>query len=387
MVIGSSADADLRVDDACVSGRHCVLDASGQDLVLVDLASKNGVYVGSVRVASAKLAANPTRFTIGKTSIIVRSGYQASPTSEREPIDGLEGESEPMLRLKRDIRRFARLSAPVLIVGEMGVGKDVVAHALHRLSGRKGAYVPLNAATIPESLADSELFGHKKGAFTGALQGRVGAFEQADRGTLFLDEIGELTPAIQAKLLRILEDGVVRAVGGSDSHRVDVRVITATWASLAERSAAGKFRFDLLQRLSMMVVEVPALRERRSDIPILADYWLRKHSAELGVKSLSATAIERLSVYDWPGNVRELGGAIFRAGVETDGDCIDADAIGRAIGGQTRRCRRAERNPEELLVQAGGNVSEAARRAGLPRTTFRTWLRRTKGPTSADAKQ
>ncbi len=387
MVIGSSADADLCVDDAWVSGRHCVLDASGQDLVLVDLASKNGVFVGSVRIASAKLAVNPTRFTIGKTSIVVRSGCEALGTGEGEPIDGLEGQSEPILRLKREIRRFARLRAPVLVVGETGVGKDVVANALHRLSGRTGAYVPLNVTTIPETLADSELFGHKKGAFTGALQGRVGAFEQAHRGTLFLDEIGELTPTIQAKLLRVLEDGVVRAVGGSDARRVDVRVISATWASLAERSREGKFRFDLLQRLSMMLVEVPPLRERRSDIPILADYWLRRHGAEIGVKSLTASAIERLSAYDWPGNVRELGGAIFRAGVDTDGDWIDADAIGRAIDRHSRRCNRGERDPEELLVQAGGNVSEAARRAGLPRTTFRTWLRRSERPKCAEAKR
>lgn len=376
IVIGSRAGSDLRVQDPCVSGRHCALDASGNDLMLVDLASRNGVYIGAVRVESAKLTANPTTFTIGKTRVVVRCGFDASASGDEEPIDGLIGRSDAMLRLKSEICRLARLRAPVLILGETGAGKDVVARALHRLSGRTGAYVPLNVATIPETLADSELFGHKKGAFTGALQTRIGAFEQANRGTLFLDEIGELAPAVQAKLLRILEDGIVRPVGACDERQVDVRVVSATWASLAERSAAGRFRFDLLQRLSLMMIEVPPLRERRSDIPILAEYWLRRHSADIGLKSLTASALERLRAYDWPGNVRELGATLFRAAVAVDGDIIDADAIGRTLASDKSGRGRMTRNPEELLAQAGGNVSEAARMAGLPRTTFRTRLRR-----------
>jgi transcriptional regulator with PAS, ATPase and Fis domain len=382
LVIGSRGNVDLRVADSCVSGRHCLLDASGQELMLVDLSSKNGVYIGNVRVAAAKLSASPAVFTIGKTNIVVRSIHSDPCVIERQPIDGLEGRSEAVLRLKREIRRLAKLRAPVLILGETGVGKDVVARALHTLSGRSGPYVPLNVATIPETLADSELFGHKKGAFTGALQARIGAFEQAHRGTLFLDEIGELAPSVQAKMLRILEDGIVRPVGATEGRRVDARVISATWASLAERSGAGKFRFDLLQRLSMVVVDVPPLRERRSDIPILADCWLRRYSAELGTKHLSAGAIERLCAHDWPGNVRELGGTIYRACVMSDDDVIGADTIVRAFSPQGIRQHRTSRNPRELLAQAGGNVSEAARLAGLPRTTFRTWLGRTNRPES-----
>ena len=381
IVIGSRADCDLRVNDSCVSGRHCVLDATGTELMLVDLASRNGVYIGAVRIQSARLAADPATFTIGKTRVTVRCGEQSGCDSEHEPGDGLIGQAAPMLRLKLEIRRLARLRAPVLILGETGVGKDVVAREMHRLSGRPGAFVPLNVATIPEALAESELFGHKKGAFTGAVQARVGAFEQAHRGSLFLDEIGELAPTVQAKMLRILEDGVVRSVGASDERRIDVRVISATWASLAERSAAGKFRFDLLQRLSMTVIEVPPLRERRSDIALLAEHWLRRYSGEIGVKTISPAAIERLRACDWPGNVRELGATIFRAAVETDGDCIDEQAVERVTAGHKLQSQRIGRNPEDLLDQAKGNVSEAARMAGLPRTTFRTWLKRTKAHT------
>jgi DNA-binding NtrC family response regulator len=377
LVIGSRGDADFRVRDSWVSGRHCVLDASGRDLLLVDLSSRNGVYVGNVRIESARLAADPSMFTIGKTTIVVRSCIRDLEEGVSESIDGLEGQSEPMLRLKREIRRLAKLRAPVLIVGETGAGKDVVARALHKLSGRSGPYVPINVATIPENLAESELFGHKKGAFTGALHARIGAFETAHGGTLFLDEIGELAPTIQAKMLRILEDGMVRQVGAIETHRVDVRVVSATWTSLAERSSMGGFRFDLLQRLSTVMVEVPPLRERRSDIPALANHWLKQYSAEVGSKYLSAKAIECLCEHDWPGNVRELGGTIYRACVMSDSDVVEAHAIVRAMAIHGTRRSRVGRNPRELLLQAGGNVSEAARLAGLPRTTYRTWLART----------
>jgi DNA-binding NtrC family response regulator len=385
LVIGSRGDADLRVRDSWVSGRHCVLDASGRDLLLIDLSSRNGVYVGNVRIESARLAADPSAFTIGKTTIVVRSCVHDSGASMREPIEGLEGQSEPMLRLKREIRRLAKLRAPVLIVGETGAGKDVVARALHQLSGRSGPYVPINVATIPENLAESELFGHKRGAFTGALQGRIGAFEQAHGGTLFLDEIGELAPTIQAKMLRILEDGMVRQVGATEARQVDVRVVSATWSSLAERSGVGEFRFDLLQRLSTVLVEVPPLRERRSDIPALAMHWLKQYSPEIGYKCLSDKAIECLCAHDWPGNVRELGSAIYRACVMSDGDLVEADAIVRAMATHGMRRNRLGRSPREFLLAAGGNVSEAARLAGLPRTTFRTWLTRTGRLESSDS--
>lgn len=378
VVIGSRGDSDLKLLDPCVSGRHCMLEASRGYLVLTDLGSLNGVFIGNVKVESAKLSERLATFVIGKSRVTVRGSSGELHPEEAEPDDGLYGMSEPILRLKREIRRLACLRAPVLILGESGVGKDVVARALHQLSHREGAYVPLNVATIPETLADSELFGHRKGAFTGALHARVGAFERAHQGTLFLDEIGELAPTIQVKLLRILEDGMVRPVGAAEERRVEVRVVSATWNRLFERSSAGQFRFDLLQRLSMVVLDVPPLRERRSDIPVLAQCWLKRYQAEVGERQLSHAAIERLCTHDWPGNVRELGGAIYRACVLADAELVDVDAVDRAMAARGVRYDRRGRDPQEILLRAGGNVSEAARLAGLPRTTFRTWLNRSR---------
>jgi DNA-binding NtrC family response regulator len=374
-VIGSARQVDLRIRDSCVSGRHCVLDATGPDLVLVDLGSKNGVFVGNVRIETAKLQADPATFTIGRTRIQVQRANSVRAKTICAPDDGIIGASDPIVRLKRDVQRVAPLKAPVLIIGETGVGKDVVARALHCLSSRKGQYVPINVATIPDALADSELFGHRKGAFTGAMQTRMGAFEQAHEGTLFLDEVGELSLGVQAKMLRILEDGVVRPVGVSVGRAVDVRIVSATWASLAERSAAGTFRFDLLQRLSVITIEVPPLRSRRSDIPILSEHWLKRHAPEVGYKHLTTDAVERLCAHDWPGNVRELGGTIYRACINAEGDVIDVADVVRALHVQGKH-GQLQRDPMQMLALAGGNVSEAARRAGLPRTSFRNWLRR-----------
>jgi DNA-binding NtrC family response regulator len=379
IVIGSRADCDLRLLDPCVSGRHCALEASRGDLVLTDLGSRNGVFVGNVKIESAKICELRTIFVIGKSQVIVHGSAGESLLDEEvEPEDGILGSSEPILRLKREIRQLASLRAPVLILGESGVGKDVVAKALHQLSEREGLYVPLNVATIPETLADSELFGHRKGAFTGALHARIGAFERAHQGTLFLDEIGELAPTVQAKLLRILEDGMVRPVGATEERRVEVRVVSATWNKLFERSSAGQFRFDLLQRLAMVVLEIPPLRDRRTDIPVLARCWLKRYRSELGVRHLSDAAIETLCAHDWPGNVRELGGAIYRACVLADAEVVDIDAVERAMATRGIRYDRRGRDPQEILLRAGGNVSEAARLAGLPRTTFRTWLNRSR---------
>jgi DNA-binding NtrC family response regulator len=376
LTIGTRQDSDLILDDSWVSGLHCVLDASNGSLELIDMNSKNGVFVGNARVKRARLDFLSTTFTVGKTSLIVKVTSRRDAVHPVAAISGLIGRSEPMVRLTADIRRLAKLRAPVLIVGESGVGKDVVARALHGLSGRKGNYVPLNVATIPENLADSELFGHRRGAFTGAVQQRVGAFEQAHEGTLFLDEIGELAASVQAKLLRVLEDGMVRPVGATQSRQVNSRVVSATCAPLSERCAVGQFRFDLLQRLSMVVLEVPPLRDRRSDIVLLAQGWLERFRSEVGPRYLAEDAVLRLTQYDWPGNVRELGSVLYRACVGTDQNHLDAMAIERAIKSQVGGTTKRRFDPREFLTLAEGNVSLAARLAGLPRTSFRHWLAR-----------
>lgn len=384
LTIGTRHDADLRLEDACVSGLHCTLDASSGCLELIDLGSKNGVFLGNARVQRARLDFGSATFTVGKTSLSVKLNARHEARNQAEPIAGIVGRSEPMVRLIGEVRRLAKLRAPVLVMGESGVGKDVVARALHGLSGRKGEYVPLNVATIPENLADSELFGHRRGAFTGAVQPRVGAFEQSHDGTLFLDEIGELAPSVQAKLLRVLEDGMVRPVGATQARYVNTRVISATCAPLGERCASGLFRFDLLQRLSMVVIEVPPLRERRSDIALLSQSWLDRFRSEIGVRYLGQDALLRLSAYDWPGNVRELGSVLYRACVGTDQSLIDAAGIERALKSQVGATTKRRADPRELLTLAEGNVSLAARLAGLPRTTFRTWLSRIEKDDKAD---
>lgn len=379
VVLGSGRSADIRVDDPCVSSRHCLLEAFEDRVQLFDLDSKNGVHVGSARVKTGCFSSSSGGFVIGHTAVTMRSHSAPGGSARAEPLPGLVGASDAILRVAEQIRRLAPLRAPVLLMGESGVGKDVVARALHSLGARKGAYVPLNIGTIPDSLADSELFGHTRGAFTGATASRGGAFQAAHDGTLFLDEIGEVSPSVQVRLLRVLEDGVVRPLGGNQTRTVDVRVVSATWAPLLEHCAQKRFRFDLYQRLSTVVVELPALRERRSDIPALAQHWLHRFEPEIGLRILTSAAVARLVAHDWPGNVRELGSVVYRACVAAGGPTVDLVHVQTALGRPSRSTPSEDREPERLLERAQGNVSLAARLAGVPRSTFRAWLARCRG--------
>jgi DNA-binding NtrC family response regulator len=282
-----------------------------------------------------------------------------------------------MRRVAREVRRYTRLRVPVLLQGESGTGKDLVARALHSMSGRPGAYVPLNAGAMPESLADAELFGHFRGAFTGAVATRPGAFQEADHGTLFLDEIAELAPSVQVKLLRVVEDGNTRPVGASRTLSVDVRIVAATWMPLARRAAEGRFRADLYHRLALAVIELPPLRQRRSDIPALSSAILEKLEPELGPKRLSSAALARLVAHHWPGNVRELGGALYRAAVVSPRVLIDAEHVELGTIERQAQPRPSPEQAKKLVLDHRGNVSAAARAAGVARSTFRAWLERT----------
>ncbi len=235
-------------------------------------------------------------------------------------------QSRAMLKVIEQARRFARTSATVLICGESGVGKELIARLLHTESPRGALpYCRVNCAALAESLIESELFGHEAGAFTGALHRRAGKFETAGEGTLFLDEISEVAPAVQGKLLRALEEGEYERVGGNDIQSVQARVIAATNRSLAELVDSGEFRADLFYRLDVLRLEVPALRDRREDIPMLAQHFVERFRGDspAGVRGFRAAAIRRLADYHWPGNVRQLRNVVHRACVVAEQDLIE----------------------------------------------------------------
>jgi len=246
-----------------------------------------------------------------------------------ESLPEMIGESRVMRELAHVIRLVAPTSATVLIEGETGTGKEVVAKAVHRLSGRSGkSFTVLNCAAIPESLLEAELFGHTRGAFTGAVQSRTGRIEAAHGGTLFLDEIGEMPLALQAKMLRFLECGELQRVGDNETMRVDVRVIAATHQHLEERATEGAFRLDLYHRLAVFPVEVPSLRERMEDLPLLVEFFLEEMGREMPRKAIGESALAKLGTHGWPGNVRELKHVLERAAILAgDSALIGVDEI------------------------------------------------------------
>lgn len=374
-VLGSGKDADLRIEDRTVSARHCAVSSGASGVVVEDLSSKNGMFVGGARVARALLPGRGASFVIGRTIVTVREAREDEP-GDAPRVPGLYGASVAIRRVAEQVRRHAALRAPVLLQGESGTGKDVVARALHVLSGRQGAYVPLNVGAIPEALADAELFGHLRGAFTGAVAARPGAFELAQRGTLFLDEVAELAPSLQVKLLRIVEDGKLRPLGATRVTQLDVRLISATWAPLEERASEGRFRADLLHRLATVVIRMPPLRQRKSDIPCLCEVLLARHEPELGKKRVCGSALSRLVEHSWPGNVRELGSVLYRAAVASPSEVILAEHVELPTKGARpgRSERLTSRDAVELLQRHGGNVTSAAHAARVPRSTFRAWL-------------
>ncbi len=262
---------------------------------------------------------------VGQGGTALRSAGAAASARLPELI----GESAAMLEVSRRIRLVAPKSVTVLVQGPTGSGKELVARAIHRLSGRsKRRLVALNCAAIPETLLEAELFGHTRGAFTGAVQGRVGRIEAADGGTLFLDEIGEMPPALQAKLLRFLETGELQRIGDNDPVKVDVRIVAATHRSLGAMVKAGSFRADLYYRLAVFLIRTPALAERPADLPLLVQR-LMERMGELGpARRLAPEAMAKLAAYGWPGNVRELQHVLERAVILAgDGPVIGTEEI------------------------------------------------------------
>jgi DNA-binding NtrC family response regulator len=262
------------------------------------------------------------------------AGHLRERLNARDRISNIVGTSPAMQEVFDTVLQVAPSRATVLLTGESGTGKERVAAAIHEHSPRAGGpFVKLHCAALAESLLESELFGHEKGSFTGAQARREGRFEQAHRGTLFLDEIGEISPSIQVKLLRFLQEHEFERVGGNQTVKVDVRVIAATNRNLLERVKQGLFREDLYYRLNVVSIEMPPLRARPSDVPLLASYFLTKYAEENGktINGLTDAALERLAAYNWPGNVRELENAIERAVVVARGDQIRPEDLAPSI--------------------------------------------------------
>ncbi len=274
---------------------------------------------------------------------------------DRQQLCGMIGKSEVMRAIFRSIERIAKAEATILISGESGTGKELVARAVHDLSPRsKGPFIAVNCAAIPRDLIESELFGHEKGAFTGATDRRIGRIESANEGTLFLDEIGELDPAVQVKLLRALQERKFERVGSSTTISVDVRIVTATNRDLEKEVAEGNFREDLYYRVNVVPVVLPPLRERREDIRLLAHSFLARADS---AKKLTAAALGSLEGYNWPGNVRELENAIEHGLALCDGDMIDLKDLPIGVGktGQAEalreQWRQGERSFEDTVVR------------------------------------
>jgi two-component system response regulator HydG len=301
----------------------------------------------------------------------------------------LVGESAPMRALRELVRRVAGTSAPVLILGETGTGKSAVARALHVQSPRAGqAFVTVNCAALPEALLESELFGHVRGAFTGAQSARPGLFAEASGGTLFLDEVGEIPPALQAKLLHVLERRALRPVGADREVAVDTRVVAATNRDLREAVETGGFREDLLYRLDVLSIVAPPLRERRDDLPALVAHFLAEALARYPgsvVRRFSAEALAVLAGYPWPGNVRELAHTVERTVLLGRDETVSPGDLPERMGGQhvdpvpfgeeVMPIRDVQRRYAAWAVaQLGGNRTQAAQRLGIDVKTLRSWL-------------
>ncbi len=332
---------------------------------------------------------------ISGTQDLVFPSIPSTNRSERPtPFLGIVSECSEMHKIFSVVEKVAKTRSTVLILGESGTGKELIAKALHALSGRSGKMVPVNCGAIPEDILESELFGHEKGSFTGAINNRVGRFQLADGGTIFLDEIAEMSPKLQVKLLRVLQERKVDPVGSTRSIDVDVRVIAATNKDLAEEVKAGRFREDLFYRLQVVPVTLPALRDRGDDVRLLAQYFLSRQAEENSRPHLtfSSQALDFLTSYRWPGNVRELENVVERLAILSDGDTIEANHLPEYITEEVASPRALTLadltipatgvNFNELvdtyestlissaLSQTGGNKKAAAKLLGLNRTTL-----------------
>jgi len=389
LAIGTAADNALVLRDPAVSRYHLELARTADGVSVVDLGSRNGTWANGVRVERAIIAAG-TQLKLGDTTLTVEEAGNtvAPPLAEVPRSAELVGDSEAIREVARLVHKLARVDSSVLIQGETGVGKEVVARAIHEASPRRDKeLVIVDCGSMPASLIASLLFGHERGAFTGADQRRAGAFERAEGGTVLLDEIGELPLDVQPALLGVLERRAFTRVGGSQAIDVDVRVLAATHRDLRAEVNAGRFRADLYYRLAVAKILIPPLRERPDDIEQLVAHFVQRLTgiAELGPL---APAIDQLRSHPWSGNVRELRNVVEAAVVMGELDLADGSAripaaaapAGTVAAYRDARASALHRFEAEylrtLIDRSGGNASEAARLARMDRPYLLTLLRK-----------
>ena len=418
IAIGAMEDNDLVLGDETVSRNHCRIYVEGDQYMVQDLDSTNGTFVNRVRIREAWLRPDCV-ITLGKTEI------RFQPFDERVrivPIDSdrygeIIGRDRKMREIYAILEKIAPTDATVVIEGETGTGKDVVARTIHQQSKREGGpFMVFDCGAVPENLNESELFGHEKGSFTGAHNMRQGVFEMGNSGSVFLDELGELQLDLQPKLLRVLEQREVKRIGGTKPLKVDVRIIAATNRNLEEEVRAGRFREDLFYRLTVVRIVLPPLRDRREDVKLLARHFLdhghfnKDRGGQPRVSQFAPGVLDRLAQYDWPGNVRELHNVIERAVSFAEGESVElADlpehiawprGVPREVESETDISiplpdfRSAEldgtfKDAKErwvagferdyiatLLKKNGGNISHAAREAEIDRKYFRKLMKK-----------
>jgi two-component system, NtrC family, nitrogen regulation response regulator GlnG len=394
-VVGTGSDADIKLTDPSVSRRHVRLTPVPEGVHAVDLGSTNGTRLGPDKISEAVVPFDSS-LALGKTrlDVVKLVDTQPLPISRRRRFGELIGSSHAMRQVYALLERASAGDVTVLVEGETGTGKELAARAVHENSTRSSrAFQIVDCGAVSPTLIEAELFGHVRGAFTGADRDRQGAFELAHQGTLFFDEIGELPLTLQPKLLRALETRQIRRIGGSSQIPIDVRFVAATNRNLAEEVKAGRFREDLYYRLNVFRVTMPPLREHREDIPLLVKHFLDT----LRAPHLSEEMLERMAQLDWPGNVRELRNAVHRAVVLACGDTPAglerprADAPGReesefsvAID-STRPFKEIKAEIvatfeldyiRAVLKRTGGNISAAARDSGIDRKHMERLIRK-----------
>lgn len=392
VLIGQSPGCDIQLSDRSASRRHAAVEGASDGVRVVDLGSRNGTFIGDVRVRDAWIRPGEI-VRLGDTRIRFDTDgtLHTVPTSSEGCFGRVIGVSPEMRALYPVFDRVAKADVAVLIEGETGTGKEVLAESLHdRSTRRSGPFIVMDCTTISPTLLEAELFGHERGAFTGAVSTRLGLFEEASGGTLFIDEIGDLDLALQAKLLRALEKKEIRRVGGTQMIRLDVRVIAATRRDLDREVSARRFRDDLYYRLAVARLDLPALRKRQGDIAFLTRFfWCRLGGNEA---DLSPDIVQRFESYDWPGNIRELANAVARQLALGDFEPAmhghpssappattpQADAIEAIIrSGLPMTAARQKviddferRYTTFMLAQHGGNVTRAAAASGIGRRYF-----------------